>query len=188
MNLCYFCLKSVWSFTVYLYYVYWNISINIHFPQHINIQARRKKKHFKSIYFYFSFAVAVQLLSRVQLFVTPWTAACQISLFFTVFWSLLKLIYWIDDAIQSSHPLLPPSPPALNASQHQGLFQWTGLFASGGQSVGASASASLLPMNIQGWDWLVWAPWSPRDLQESSPAPQFENISSLALSLLYGLP
>ena len=60
-------------------------------------------------------------------------------------------IHWIGDAIQPSHPLSPPSPPALNLSQHQGLFQESHLFTSGGQSIEASASASALPMNIQGW-------------------------------------
>ena len=56
-------------------------------------------------------------------------------------------VRWVGVAIQPSHPLLPPSPPALHLSQHQGLW----LFASGGQSIGALASASSLPMNIQGW-------------------------------------
>ena len=59
-------------------------------------------------------------------------------------------VRWVGVAIQPSHPLLPPSPPALHLSQHQGLKRpW--LFASGGQSIGALASASSLPMNIQGW-------------------------------------
>ena len=58
------------------------------------------------------------------------------------------LVHWVSDAIQPSHPLPPPSP-ALNLSQHQGLFQW--VFTSGGQSTGASATASVLPMNIQDW-------------------------------------
>ena len=58
-------------------------------------------------------------------------------------------VHWVSDASQPSHPLLPPSPPAFNLSQHQGFFPVSQLFASGGQSVGASASA--LPMNIQGW-------------------------------------
>ena len=66
-------------------------------------------------------------------------------------------IHWIGDAIQTSHPLLCPSPPAFSLSQHQGLFKWGWLFTSGGQSIGASASASVLPLNIQGWfpriDW-----------------------------------
>ena len=74
---------------------------------------------------------------------------------FPVLHCLLELAqshdHWVDDAIQPSHPLSPPSP-ALNLSQHQGLFQWMSqLFASSGQSIGASASASVLPMNIQGW-------------------------------------
>ena len=62
-------------------------------------------------------------------------------------------------------------------------------FTSGGQSIEVSASASVLPMNIQDlflWDGLVGSPYSPRDSQESSPAPQLESINSLVLSLLYG--
>ena len=57
------------------------------------------------------------------------------------------LIHCVCDTIQPSPPLSPPSPHALNISQHQGLFQQ--LFTSGGQSFGASASASVLQMNIQ---------------------------------------
>ena len=49
------------------------------------------------------------------------------------------------------HPLSFPSPPAFNPSQQQGFFPMSRLFASGGQSAGASASASVLPMNIQSW-------------------------------------
>ena len=59
-------------------------------------------------------------------------------------------VHWIGDAIQPSRPLSSPFPPAFNLSQHQGLFQCQ-LFASGGQRIGASASAAVLPMNIQGW-------------------------------------
>ena len=47
---------------------------------------------------------------------------------------------------QPSHPLSSPSFPVLNLSQHQGLFQWVSFFASGGQSIGVSASASVLPI------------------------------------------
>ena len=60
-------------------------------------------------------------------------------------------IHWVNDAIQPSHPLLPPSPLALNLSQHQGLFPMSWVFTSLGQSVGASTSASVLPRNVQGW-------------------------------------
>ena len=63
-------------------------------------------------------------------------------------------------------------------------FAMRSLFASGGQSIGASASASVLPMNSQ--DWLVWSPCITRDSQESSPLPQFKGIHSSVLSLLYG--
>jgi len=55
-------------------------------------------------------------------------------------------VHRVGDAIQPSHPLSSPSPPAVNFSQHQGLF-----FASGGQSIRASASTSVHPMNIQDW-------------------------------------
>ena len=48
-----------------------------------------------------------------------------------------------------SHPLSSLSPPAFSVSQHQGLFQWVSSLPSGGQSVGASAFTSVLPMNIQ---------------------------------------
>ena len=60
----------------------------------------------------------------------------------------LTHVHQVADAIQPPYPfILSPSPPAFNLSQHQGLFQW--LFASGGQSIGASALASVLAMNIQ---------------------------------------
>ena len=65
---------------------------------------------------------SVQLLSSVQLFVTPWIAAHQASLSITNSCNLLKLMS--IDAIQPSHPLSSPSPLAFNLSQHQGLFQW----------------------------------------------------------------
>ena len=66
---------------------------------------------------------SVQLLSCVQLFVTLWTEACQASLSIINFWSLLKLMSSVSYAIQPSHPLSAPSPPAFNLSQDQGLFQ-----------------------------------------------------------------
>ena len=97
-------------------------------------------------------------------------------------------VHWISDVIQPSH-LLPPSCPfAFNLCQLQS-FAVSQLFISGGQGIGASASASVLPMSIQGWlslglTYLISL--SPRDSRESSPAPQFESISSLVFGLLYG--
>ena len=66
---------------------------------------------------------SVQSLSRVRLLATSWTAACHASLSFTISHSLLKLMS-VGGAIQPSHLLSSPSPPAFNLSQHQGLPQW----------------------------------------------------------------
>ena len=64
-------------------------------------------------------------------------------------------VHWVSDAIQPSHPLSSPSPPAFNLSQHQGLVM-SQFFASGGLSTGVTASASDLPMTIQAWFPLGW--------------------------------
>ena len=69
-----------------------------------------------------AFVVVVQSLSRVWLFGTAWTAACQPSLSFTISQGLLKLMF--IELRMPSHPQSPPSTPVLNLSQHQGLFQW----------------------------------------------------------------
>ena len=68
-------------------------------------------------------------------------------------------VHWVSDVIQPSYPLLSPSPPAFNLSQHQGLFKWVRSSPSGGQSIGVSASASVLPMHIQDWFPLGWTGW-----------------------------
>ena len=67
-------------------------------------------------------------------------------------------VHWVSDAIQPSHPLSSPSPPAPNPSQHQKSFPMSQLFAWGGQSTGVSALASFLPRKSQGWssEWTVW--------------------------------
>ena len=64
----------------------------------------------------------------------------------------------VNDAIQPSHPLLAPSPPAPNPSQHQS-FPMSQLFTWGGQSTGVSALASVLPKNTQDWPPLEWTSW-----------------------------
>ena len=68
-------------------------------------------------------------------------------------------VHRVGDAIQPSHPLLSPSPPAPNPSQHQSLFQWVNWVAWGGPSIGVSASTSVLLMNTQDWSPLGWAGW-----------------------------
>ena len=102
---------------------------------------------------------SVQLLSCVQLFVTPWTAACQTSLSFTISWSYSNscpLSWWCHPTISSSVALFSSSLQSFPAS---GSFPVSLFFASGGQSIGASASASVLPMNIQDWSPLGWTGW-----------------------------
>ena len=72
-------------------------------------------------------ASSVQSLSCVWIFATPWTAACQASLSTNcdLGWIYPKThVHWVGDAIQPSHPVSSPSLPALNLSQHQGLFKW----------------------------------------------------------------
>ena len=94
-------------------------------------------------------------------------------------------VHWVGDAIQTSHPLSFPSPPALNLSQHQGLFKWV-------SSSHQVAKVLELQLQHQSFQWtfrtdflrLVWS-CSPRNSQESSPTPPFKSISSSALSFLY---
>ena len=92
---------------------------------------------------------SVQLINRVQLFATPWTAACQASLAITNSQSLLKLTS-IESVMPSNHLiiccsllLLPSIFPSIR------VFSNGKFFTSGGQSIGVSASASILPINIQ---------------------------------------
>ena len=68
--------------------------------------------------------VIVPLLSPVQLFGTPWTTACKSFLSLTIFEFSQTHVHWVEDVKQPSYPLLPPSSPALNLSQHEDLFQW----------------------------------------------------------------
>ena len=84
-------------------------------------------------------------------------------------------VHWVGDAIQPSHLLSSPSPPAFNLSQYQGLFKWVSFFASGGQSIGVSISASVLPMNIQGWFPLGWTGWI--SLQSKGLSRVFSNTT-----------
>ena len=67
-------------------------------------------------------------------------------------------VHWVSDAIQSSHPLSSPSPPAFNFPA-SGYFPVSQFFTLGGQSIGVSASASPFPMNIQDWFPLRWTDW-----------------------------
>ena len=83
-------------------------------------------------------------------------------------------VHWVGDAIQPSHPLSSPSPLAPNPSQHQSLFQWVHS-AWGGQSIGVSALASVLPKNTQDWSPLEWTSWV--SLQSKGLSRVFSNTT-----------
>ena len=97
-------------------------------------------------------------------------------------------VHWVDYAIQQSNPVAPFSS-CLQSFPSSGSFPVSQLFSSDGQSIGTSASASVFTKNIQSWfpsglTGLISC--CPRDSQESSSPPQFENINSSVLNLLYG--
>ena len=95
-------------------------------------------------------------------------------------------VHRVSDAIQPSHPLSSPSPPAPNSSQHHGVFQWVN---------SSHEVAKVLEFQLQSFQWtprtdllqngLVGSPCSPKDSQESSSTPQFKSINSSALSFLH---
>ena len=96
-------------------------------------------------------------------------------------------VHWVNDAIQPSHPLSSPSPPALYLSQHQGLFKWVS---------SSHQVAKLLEFQLQhqSFQWTpktdllqdgLGSPCSARDSQESSPTPQFKSSNSSVLTFLY---
>ena len=80
---------------------------------------------------------------------------------------------WVSDAIQPSHPLSSPSPPAPNSLQHQSLFQWVNFSHEVAKVLGVSALASVLPMNIQAWSPLGWTGWT--SLQSKGLSRVFSN-------------
>ena len=97
---------------------------------------------------------------------------------FPVLHRLLELaqiyFHWVGDAIERSHPLLAPSP-AFNLSQHQVSSPVSQLFTSGSQSIEVSASASVLPKNIQDWLPLGWTGWI--SLQSKGLSRVFSNTT-----------
>ena len=77
-------------------------------------------------------------------------------------------IHWVGDVIQSSHPLSSPYPPAINLSQHQGLFKWVSSSHQVAKVLGVSALTSVLPMNTQKWSPLGWTGWISLQSKELS--------------------
>ena len=121
----------------------------------------------------------------------PWTAAHKASLSLTVSWNLLKLMS-IKSVMSSNHLIL--CDPAIPFSFPQyflalGSFPMSRLFGGGGQIVRSSASASVLPMNIQDWFPLGLTGLISllyKELSRVFPTPQFKSINSSVLRLLYG--
>ena len=138
---------------------------------------------------HFSVFSSVQSLGPVQLFVIPWSAACQASLSITKSQSLLKLLS-IKSVMSSNHLilccplLLPPSVfPSIrvffNESSYSHQVAKVLEFQLQHQSFQCIFRTDFL------YNGLVGSPCSPRDSQESSPTPQFKSINSLVLSVLY---
>ena len=95
------------------------------------------------------------------------------------------LRWWCHPTILSLVVPFSSCPQSLSST---GSFPMSQVFTSGGQSIGVSASTSVLPMNTQDWPplgWMVGSPCSPRNSQESSLTPQLKSINSSALSFLY---
>ena len=115
---------------------------------------------FCSLFLWFIQFSSVQSLSHVWLFATPWTAARQASLFITptpgVHPNPCPSSRWCHPTISSSVVPFSSCPQSLPAS---GSFPMGQLFTSGGQSIGVSASTSVLPMNTQDWSPLGCIGW-----------------------------
>ena len=117
---------------------------------------------------------SVQALSCVLLFANPWIRAHQATLSITNSRTLLKLMS-IESVMPSGHLifchplLLSPIPPSIR------VFSVSQLFASGGQSIRVSASASVLPMNTQDWSPLGWTGWI--SLQSKGLSRVFSNTT-----------
>ena len=84
-------------------------------------------------------------------------------------------VHWVSDAIRPSHPLLSPCSPVLSLAQHQGFLPMSQFFTSGVQSIGVSASGSVLPMNIQ--DWFPLGLTGLISLQSKEPSRAFSNTT-----------
>ena len=109
---------------------------------------------------------------------TPWTVACQSPLLHYHPEFAQTHALWASDANQPPHPLLSPSPPALDLSQHQGLFQCIG-------SSNHVAKVLALQLQLQSFQWMFRVDWSPcclRNSRESSAASQA--ISRLVIAIL----
>ena len=89
-------------------------------------------------------------------------------------------VHRVSDAIHLSHPLWPPSPPALSISQHQGLFQWVGSLHQVAEVLELPLQHQFFPVAVHGWfSWLVWSSSCPRKSQVVSKYQSFGAQPSL---------
>ena len=131
----------------------------------------------------------VQLLSNVWLFATPWTAPRQASLSITSSWSLLKLMciksMMPSNHLNLCHPFLrlPSIFPSIRIFAKESVLyiRWPRYWSFSFNISPSNEYSGLISFRLT----LVWS-FCSRDSQEASPAPQFESIHSLALSLLFG--
>ena len=130
-------------------------------------------------------AVVVQSSSYVWLFVILWAAACQASLFLTISQSLPKFMFIasvIPSILWCPLLLLPSIFPRAFSNESSVSIRWPKYWNFSFRISPSSEYSELIPLK----DWHVWSLCCPTSFQESSPAPQFEGIDSLALCLLYG--
>ena len=147
-----------------------------------------------SFFYYICMYISVQLLSRVRLFVTPWTVAHQASLSITNSWSLLKLMS--IESVMPSHfilcrPLLLPSVfPSIRVFSKESVLwiRWPKYWSFSFSISPPNEYSGLISFRIDWFDLLaVWGILRNllQDSEEPSPAPQFKNIDSSVLSFLY---
>ena len=134
--------------------------------------------------------VVVWLSSHIRLFVMPWTAERQASVSLTISRSLPKFMS-IESVMPSSHlilccplPLLPSIFPSIRVFSKESAVhvRWPKYWSISFSISPSSEYSGFISFRVD----CVWSPSSPKDSQESCPAPQFENINSSVLCLLYG--
>ena len=161
-SLCIYLSRSIHLFlSLYMHLqIFWYICIYIYINENTYI-------HISSVEF--------QSLSRVQLFATPWTTACQAALSITNSQSSLKLTS-LELVMPSSHLilcrpllLLPPIPPSIRVFSNESTLLISG------QSTGVSALASFLPKKSQGWLPSEWTGWI--SLQSKGLSRVFSNTT-----------
>ena len=126
-------------------------------------------------YKYINSLSSVQLLSQVWLCDPMGRSTPGLPVHHQLLQFTQTHVHQVGDAIQPSHPLSSPSPPALNLSQHQGLFKWVSSLHQVAKVLEFSASASVLPMNTQDWSPLGWTGWI--SLQSKGLSRVFSNTT-----------